>query len=114
MFRILARQHLVVYFINLFKIIVKIIFLFIFEGDKPLRITGEPEKVAKAKEAVMALINPPNRFGTNEYGSKTGSSTNETYIKVPGDKAGNYLKINVLNMKSVFKLNNCRDSYWKR
>ncbi len=60
-----------------------------------MRITGEPEKVAKAKEAVMALINPPNRFGTNDYGSKTGSSANETYIKVPGDKAGNYTTIKI-------------------
>ncbi len=60
-------------------------------GDKPLRITGDPEKVAKAKEAVMALINPQsqNRYGTNEYGSKnTSSGNNEAYIKVPGDKAG--------------------------
>lgn len=66
-------------------------------GEKPLRITGEPDKVAKAKEAVMALINPENkggpqnRYGTNDYGSKTGGqygSSNEVFIKVPGDKAG--------------------------
>lgn len=37
-------------------------------ADKPLRITGPPDKVARAKEAVLALINPVER--TNEYGSK--------------------------------------------
>lgn len=63
-------------------------------GDKPLRITGEPEKVAKAKEAVMEMLNPssgPGRYQTNDYGSKSqygGSGSNEVFIKVPGDKAG--------------------------
>lgn len=28
-------------------------------ADKPLRITGEPDRVARVKDAVMALINPP-------------------------------------------------------
>ena len=59
-------------------------------GEKPLRITGEPSKVAKAKEAVMALLNPQDNYkgsggdrngggrgggggyGTNDYGSKSG------------------------------------------
>ena len=65
-------------------------------GDKPLRITGEPDKVAKAKEAVLEMLNPstgPTRFGqTNDYGSKTaqygGGGATEVFIKVPGDKAG--------------------------
>lgn len=73
-------------------------------GDKPLRITGEPEKVAKAKEAVLEMLNPNNgpggggRYQTNEYGSKPNhyggggdrgaGSGNEVFIKVPGDKAG--------------------------
>ena len=60
-------------------------------GEKPLRITGEPAKVAKAKEAVMALLNPQDNYkgsgggdrngrgggggrdgGYNDYGSKSG------------------------------------------
>lgn len=71
-------------------------------GDKPLRITGEPEKVARAKEAVMELIAPKEMhsgrpqshggYSTNEYGSKPdhgrSGGGNEVYIKVPGDKAG--------------------------
>ena len=84
-------------------------------GDKPLRITGEPAKVAKAKEAVMALLNPQDGYkggggrddrngggrggggyGTNDYGSKSGDrrrddrngGNTEVFIKVPGDKAG--------------------------
>ena len=75
-------------------------------SDKPLRITGEPDKVARAKEAVLALINPKDGpgsshqsggkggYSTNEYGSKSGggggggSGSNEVFIKVPGDKAG--------------------------
>jgi far upstream element-binding protein len=70
-------------------------------GDKPLRITGEPDKVAKAKEAVLEMLNPSTgpaaRFQTNDYGSKaqygggggggSGGAT-EVFIKVPGDKAG--------------------------
>jgi far upstream element-binding protein len=85
-------------------------------GEKPLRITGEPSKVAKAKEAVMALLNPQDNYkgsggdrngggrgggyGTNDYGSKSGGDrrggdrndrnggASEVFIKVPGDKAG--------------------------
>jgi far upstream element-binding protein len=37
-------------------------------SDKPLRITGEPDKVAKAKEAVLELIRPIQRH--NDYGSR--------------------------------------------
>ena len=60
-------------------------------GDKPLRITGEADKVSKAKEAIMALINPgpKDKYSTNDYGSRSHSSGNtEAYIKVPGEKAG--------------------------
>lgn len=61
-------------------------------GDKPLRITGEPDKVARAKEAVLALINPgpKDRHGTNEYGSRSHGQPGQTeaFIKVPGEKAG--------------------------
>jgi len=63
-------------------------------GDKPLRITGEPDKVAKAKDAVMELLNPsgkPGAYQTNDYGSKsqyTMPGSAEVFIKVPGDKAG--------------------------
>jgi far upstream element-binding protein len=59
--------------------------------DKPLRITGDPEKVARAKEAVLALINPQVHKGpsTNEYGSKNIlPGQTEVYIKVPSEKAG--------------------------
>jgi far upstream element-binding protein len=63
--------------------------------DKPLRISGDPEKVAKAKEAVMQLINSQSKsaggghhHSTNEYGSKQHSGVNEVLIKIPGDKAG--------------------------
>ncbi len=59
--------------------------------DKPLRITGDPEKVSRAKEAVLGLINPQSHKGpsTNEYGSKNLlPGQNEVYIKVPSEKAG--------------------------
>ena len=79
-------------------------------SDKPLRITGEQERVNRCKEAVMQLIAPKNeqgggggggsyqnKFQTNEYGSKSSSyqpgggqanGQSESYIKVPSDKAG--------------------------
>ena len=75
-------------------------------SDKPLRITGEHEKVSRCKEAVLELINsqPPGR--TNEYGSSRGGGSdrrddgrnggrdfshkggNQIQIKVPFEKAG--------------------------
>jgi far upstream element-binding protein len=70
-------------------------------ADKPLRITGEPEKVARARAAVEEMINPteeynPNRnrynnggYQTNDYGSRGGDRNgSEATVKVPGDKAG--------------------------
>ena len=71
-------------------------------SDKPLRITGESDRVQHCKEAVMQLITPKNeqhqgnKYQTNEYGSKSsqyqpGGNANgqcESYIKVPSDKAG--------------------------
>lgn len=73
-------------------------------ADKPLRITGDPEKAAKAKEAVIALINgqaTPNQMragGTNDYGSRGGAGGPgmnylapgmiQSQIKVPFEKAG--------------------------
>jgi len=66
-------------------------------GDKPLRITGEPDKVAAAKEAVLSMLNPkdggpPGQGGyqqqRNDYGSRQMGGQGEAYIKVPGDKAG--------------------------
>ncbi len=77
--------------------------------EKPLRITGDADKVQRAKEAVMQLIADqpkPGRDGggggrggdggkyqTNDYGSSVrgGDSRhggNDSRIKVPGDKAG--------------------------
>lgn len=79
-------------------------------SDKPLRITGEPEKVAAAKANIMEMLNPTvpyggprdggNRGGQQgggggggEYGGRKpwenrGPNQSEAYIKVPGDKAG--------------------------
>ena len=72
-------------------------------SDKPLRITGESERVQRCKEAVLQLIEPkneqgatPNKYQTNEYGSKSSSyrpgiqanGQCDSYIKVPSDKAG--------------------------
>jgi len=66
-------------------------------SDKPLRITGDPDKVAQAREAVNGLIGlkDDGRGGgsTNEYGSNRSysgsrSGQSEVLIKVPGDKAG--------------------------
>lgn len=63
-------------------------------ADKPLRITGEIEKVERVKEAVNQLVNPkegPGKFSTNEYGSRSSNlapGTLESFIKVPSEKAG--------------------------
>lgn len=73
-------------------------------SDKPLRITGEPDKVAAAKSAIMEMLNPNDNFhqgggdrrggdgGRRDYGSKGhyggGPGQSEAFIKVPGDKAG--------------------------
>lgn len=64
-------------------------------AEKPLRITGEPEKVAKAKEAVLALVYPEKYakpLSTNEYGTKSNppvpGAPGEVIIKVSYDKAG--------------------------
>ena len=60
-------------------------------GDKPLRITGEPDKVAAAKEAILNMLNPKNGGyqQRNDYGGRQyGQGGTEAYIKVPGDKAG--------------------------
>lgn len=75
--------------------------------DKPLRITGEPDKVTAAKAAILEMLNPTDGyhggggdrrdggrdggrrdFGDRKdhYGSRAGQS--EAFIKVPGDKAG--------------------------
>jgi far upstream element-binding protein len=67
-------------------------------GDKPLRITGEPEKVAAAKEAVLQMLDPKDGpyqqqqqqhrsdYGSRHHGGAQGVT--EAFIKVPGDKAG--------------------------
>lgn len=69
-------------------------------GDKPLRITGEPEKVAAAKGAILEMLNPTDSYhggggggGRKDYGDKRqnyggGPNSSEAFIKVPGDKAG--------------------------
>lgn len=63
-------------------------------ADKPLRITGEIEKVERVKEAVNQLVNPKEgtKFATNEYGTSRPSNlppgTLESFIKVPSEKAG--------------------------
>ncbi len=82
-------------------------------ADKPLRITGEPEKVRACKEAVLGLINgPPGGGGdrgersdrggdrggyrgdrggpTNDYGSRSNqfNRPGQVTIKVPYEKAG--------------------------
>lgn len=65
-------------------------------NDKPLRITGEPEKVAAAKAAVMEMLNPTEAYqgggARGNYGEKKPQygvpGQQEAYIKVPGDKAG--------------------------
>lgn len=63
-------------------------------AEKPLRITGEPEKVAKAKEAVLALVYPEKYAKplTSDYGTKTTppvpGAPGEVIIKVSYDKAG--------------------------
>lgn len=75
--------------------------------DKPLRITGDPEKVARAKEAVLALINPQSHKGssTNEYGSKSMlPGQNEVYIKVPSEKAGIVIGKGKLRAQNKFTL----------
>lgn len=64
--------------------------------DKPLRITGESERVQRCKEAVLQLIAPkgPDQGGrTNEYGSRSGGYQPQngelsSYIRVASDKAG--------------------------
>lgn len=61
--------------------------------DKPLRITGDPEGIRQAKEAVMQLITPQDRpgrgpggggggFGNDEYGGRRGGGDRG------GDRAG--------------------------
>lgn len=68
-------------------------------SDKPLRITGEPDKVAAAKSAILEMLNPNDNYhqggdrrgdGRRDYGSKGygGPGQSEAFIKVPGDKAG--------------------------
>lgn len=64
-------------------------------ADKPLRITGEPEKVAKAKDAVLALVYPEKYakpLTTSDYGTKTTppvpGAPGEVIVKVAYDKAG--------------------------
>lgn len=64
-------------------------------ADKPLRITGETEKVAKAKDAVLALVYPEKYakpLTTSDYGTKTTppvpGAPGEVIIKVAYDKAG--------------------------
>lgn len=72
-------------------------------SDKPLRITGEPDKVAAAKSAILEMLNPNDNYhqgggdrrggdrGRGDYGSKGhygGPGQSEAFIKVPGDKAG--------------------------
>lgn len=61
-------------------------------GDKPLRITGEPEKVAAAKTAILEMLNPTDNFhARKDFGDRRqygGPGQSETFIKVPGDKAG--------------------------
>jgi far upstream element-binding protein len=47
-------------------------------ADKPLRITGEPSKVAKAKEAVMALLNPPqDGYNNNNNNNNNGGGRDD-------------------------------------
>jgi far upstream element-binding protein len=75
---------------------------------KPLRIMGEPDRIARAKQYVLDSLSksgglpiPTNRTGPNssntasynDYGSKTGSAPmngpcNETTYHVPYEKAG--------------------------
>ncbi|CAF1013984.1 unnamed protein product [Brachionus calyciflorus] len=63
-------------------------------AEKPLRITGEPDKVAKAKEAVLALVYPEKyaKPMTNDYGTKSNppipGAPGEVIVKVAYDKAG--------------------------
>ena len=76
--------------------------------DKPLRITGEPEKVARCKEAVLALLNDQNApvkttsqaaptpaVITSDYGTRMHSSNyykpSQATIKVPWDKTGHVI-----------------------
>jgi len=74
-------------------------------SDKPLRITGEPEKVAAAKANILEMLDPTEAYqgsrdnrggsggGRGDYGDRKshyggGPNQSEAYIKVPGDKAG--------------------------
>ena len=65
-------------------------------SDKPLRITGEIEKIERVKEAVRQIIDPDSKpptskYSTSEYGTKTSSTTPgqfESIIRVPNEKAG--------------------------
>jgi len=68
-------------------------------SEKPLRITGEPDKVAAAKSAILELLNPVDNYqgrqggDRKEYGDRKqhyggGPNQQEAFIKVPGDKAG--------------------------
>lgn len=61
-------------------------------GDKPLRITGEPDKVAAAKAAILEMLNPTDNYhGRKDFGERRqygGPGQSEAFIKVPGDKAG--------------------------
>lgn len=54
-------------------------------ADKPLRITGEPDRVARVKDAVMALINPPPMAGDRRGGPPGGGPGGGGYR---GDRGG--------------------------
>jgi len=49
-------------------------------SDKQLHITGEPEKVAKAKAAILEMLNPIDEH--------QNANQEEAFVKVAGDKAG--------------------------
>lgn len=53
--------------------------------DKPLRITGDPGRVDKAKQAVLSLINARDRVGHGMYGYDTQETSQ---YAVPAEKAG--------------------------
>jgi far upstream element-binding protein len=54
--------------------------------DRPLRMTGDSDKIARAKEGILDLISPKTRTTVGEYGTK--SSEPVSIIRVPGEKAG--------------------------
>lgn len=54
-------------------------------GDKPLRITGEPDKVAAAKAAILEMLNPTDNYhGRKDFGERRqygGPGQSEAFIK---------------------------------